>query len=599
MNATLFASLLGGLGLFLLGMRMITDGLKLAAGNALRSILHSWTQTNVRGFFAGILITALVQSSAAVTVAIVGFVNAELLSLAQAVWVVFGANLGSTMTAWLVALVGVSVDVGALALPLVGVGMLLRLANRTNVRGGALGETIAGFGAFFLGIGILQGTFGTLATDFGDWPQQLPEWAGVPAFVAIGMLLTILAQSSSAAIAIALTASASGTLPLELAAPAVVGANIGTTSAALFATFGATAPAKRVAWAHIGFNLLTGAAALTMLPILLSVSTSITALWNAAGNASVVLAVFHTLFNLLGVALMWPLARRLVDFLSRRFVSADEKLGQPLHFDPTLAEVPSLALRGLVLEIARMCRIAFELAEKRVSGVATEPESRQTQEGIVRLGQAVRGFMATMSKGTLPDDVAAALPHLLRATHHIEDVAIDSSLIAGVRAYTRQAAAAHAAGASRDWAVLRAAVLESLRAFPPGRDDASGTGNAIVHESDTTEPEAQPAERDRRLELAYEALKAHLLREGALGRLPVDAMEEDLLKARRLRRLAESAMKARNRLEPWLGQVDGLAPVSDALHAREASTSAQLESAGEPLSRSVERRRHTAAAPRS
>src|SRR5690606_32995084 len=131
-NFSTIASLLGGIGLFLLGMQMMTEGLKLAAGNALRSILKSWTGTNLRGLLAGVLITALVQSSSAVTVASVGFVNAGLLTLSQAVWVIFGANVGTTTTGWLVALVGIKVDVGVLALPLLGIGMLLRLAAGVN-----------------------------------------------------------------------------------------------------------------------------------------------------------------------------------------------------------------------------------------------------------------------------------------------------------------------------------------------------------------------------------------------------------------------------------------------------------------------------------
>src|SRR5690606_36912135 len=177
-NFSTIASLLGGIGLFLLGMQMMTEGLKLAAGNALRSILKSWTGTNLRGLLAGVLITALVQSSSAVTVASVGFVNAGLLTLSQAVWVIFGANVGTTTTGWLVALVGIKVDVGVLALPLLGIGMLLRLAAGVNARRAGLGSAVAGFGAFFLGVGILQGAFSEIAPRIGEWSTGMSGWAG-------------------------------------------------------------------------------------------------------------------------------------------------------------------------------------------------------------------------------------------------------------------------------------------------------------------------------------------------------------------------------------------------------------------------------------
>jgi len=529
------ASLLGGIGLFLLGMQMMTDGLKVAAGNALRSILKSWTSTNWRGLLAGVLITALVQSSSAVTVASVGFVNAGLLTLSQAVWVLFGANVGATTTAWLVALVGIKVDIGMLALPLVGIGMLLRLAAGGKVRRAGFGAAVAGFGAFFLGIGILQAAFSEIAPRIGEWSIGATGWSGSIAFVGIGILLTLLTQASSATVAITLTAAAGGALPVELAAATVIGANIGTTSTAWFASLGATPPAKRAAWAHITFNLVTGAAAVMILPLLLAASTALVSMSGAATDVPATLAVFHTLFNVLGVVLMAPFARSLVRLLSARFVTADEEIGRPTHLDATLASVPALALRGLVLELERMSGLAFELASRRLRGVQPEPAGRQQAEGLIQLGNAIRDFVGEMSAGVLPDDVVAALPDLLRASQHLEDVATESEALRGPRP-ARPSDAVHAEGASPDWAALREAVLAALA--PDGAPDQV---DALA----------------RRLELHYEALKAALLKAGARGRLPVDAMEEDLLHARRMRRVAESALKARRRLAPWLAVLNG------------------------------------------
>ncbi len=530
MNLTTIASILGGIGLFLLGMQMMTDGLKLAAGNALRSILQSWTSSNTRGLLAGALITAIVQSSSAATVAIVGFVNAGLLTLSQAAWVIFGANVGTTTTGWLVALVGVRVDVSTLALPLLGIGMLLRLTARTHKRRAGFGQAIAGFGAFFLGVGILQTSFSDVTPLLDRWPIAPSGALGTLSFVAAGIVLTLLTQSSSATVAITLTAAAGGTIPLNVAAAIIIGASIGTTSTAWFASVGATPPAKRAAWAHISFQLLTGAVALVILPVLLAASTAIVAaLSGRRDDLPATLAVFHTLYSLLGVTLMWPLAPRFVQMLSKRFVSREEEIGRPKHLDTTLVDIPALALRVLVVELERMSALTFELAARRVRGTVAEPASSLQEKGLVQLGNAVRDFIGSMSQGVLPDDVVVALPDLLRASQHLEDVATASAHTGPHR--SRGQAAAHAEGSSPDWAALREAVLAVLTSkIPP----------------------AELTPRAKRIELSYESLKTTLLKAGARGQLHVDAMEEDLLRARRLRRLADSALKAHRRLDPWI-----------------------------------------------
>src|SRR5690606_9292745 len=381
----------------------------------------------------------------------------------------------------------------------------------------------------------LQDAFSEIAPRIGEWSVGADGWAGTIAFVGIGILLTLLTQASSATVAITLTAAAGGAVPIELAAATVVGANIGTTSTAWFASLGATPPAKRAAWAHITFNLVTGVVAVLILPLLLSASTALVSAADTAGDVPAVLAVFHTLFNVLGVVLIAPLAPSLVRLLSARFVTAEEQVGRPAHLDATLVGVPALALRGLVLELERMTKLAFELASRRIRGVQPEPAGRQQAEGLIQLGNAIRDFVGEMSAGVLPDDVVAALPDLMRASQHLEDVATESEALRGPRP-ARPSDAVHAEGASPDWTALREAVLAALT------------------------PDGTPDDLDalaRRLELHYEALKAVLLKAGARGRLPVDAMEEDLLRARRMRRVAESALKARRRLARWLALLDG------------------------------------------
>ena len=329
---TLFVSLLGGLGLFLLGMTMLTDGLKLAAGRALERMLEAWTRTWLHGLFTGVLLTALVQSSTAMTVAAIGFVNAGLLSFTSALWVVFGSNFGSTVTGWLVAWLGFKLKIDAFALPFIGIGMALKLTGEGSRRG-ALGMAVAGFGLLFLGIDMLKQGFEGLG------PQALPslsgDAAGVALSVLVGMLLTIVLQASSATLALALTAVGGGMMPVEAGAGIVVGANVGTTLTAILAAIGATSNARRLAAAHVLFNVLTAVVALAVFSPLLDLIHALGVWLTGSGDAVMQLVLFHSLFNLLGVLLMLPLSAPLVRFLLARFRSADEDAAAPATWTAT------------------------------------------------------------------------------------------------------------------------------------------------------------------------------------------------------------------------------------------------------------------------
>lgn len=530
MTPGVFASLLGGIGLFLLGMWLMTEGLKLAAGGALQAVLESWTRSAPRGFLAGVLITALLQSSSAVTVATLGFVNAGLLNLAQAVWLIIGANVGTTMTGWLVALVGVRVDMAALALPLIGLGMLGRLAFRRRSRLFGAGQAMAGFGAFFLGVGILQAGFSDLLGDVGYLMTGDVTFVSLIAALAIGVTVTVLTQSSSAAIALALTAAATGQIPLVLTAMAVVGSNIGTTSTALLAALSATPAARRVAMAHVIFNATAAAGALVLLSPLLWLSAWLTAGINPQGETPAILAMFHTLFNLLGAGIMALTGSRLIDFLQRRFVSAEESLARPRYLDPTLAAVPSLALRGLVLEVERMREAAFAMVVHRRG--AKQGGAAMDEDRLQPLGLEIRNFIGRMSAGPLPDAVADALPDVIRAVQHLEEIERMSlrlkSLPAGMEA------------ASTSWAGLRQALADSLEG--PGAD-AAELGPACTRLIET-------AER------AYQQVKTDLLQATARGSLPVGQLDGALDLADAYRRCAELAAKTHRRLGPWEGHPD-------------------------------------------
>lgn len=536
MTLSVLASLAGGLGLFIVGMAMMTDGLKVAAGDALRTLLERWTRSALRGLAVGILITAIVQSSTAVTVATVGFVNAGLLTLSQAVWVIFGTNVGTTTTGWLVALVGVKVDVGALALPLVGLGAALRLAAGGRAGPAGMGQALTGFGLFFLGINILQQGFAGLTGLIPALDAAATGWREILIFLALGFVLTQLTQSSSAAVAIALTASAGGAIPLVLAAATVIGTNVGTTTTAFVAAIGATAPAKRVASAHILFNLMTGAVALALL---LPLSTGAAALVRLAGLGADVptqLAVFHTLFNLLGVALMVPLGRPLVAFLQTRFVSQTERLARPRHLDDTVLAMPTLALRALVLETERLAREVFDLVSLRLGGAkaaeASAAAAPPDPEGLLRLGQIIRDTIDRLGATALPPEVAEAIPDLLRSVQHLDTL---------VHAAGKLGAAPQAGpDVDAEWQRLIAAVSDILE-LPPGRSAPQGAAADLAATG----------------EAAYQRMKAALLAAAASGRLGVHAMERALEQAQLVRRCGDVAFKAHRRLSRWVADGNG------------------------------------------
>ncbi|MDP2794523.1 MAG: Na/Pi cotransporter family protein [Sulfurisoma sp.] len=516
---TTAGGLLGGIGLFLLGMGLMTDGLKLAAGPALERILAHSTKTRLRGLASGVLVTALVQSSSAVTVAAIGFVNAGLLTLGQSMWVLFGANVGTTMTGWLVALVGLKFKIEVLALPLIGIGMALRLTGSGNRRG-ALGQALAGFGVLFLGIDMLKESFSGMATDF-----RLPQGEGVKETlvqVLIGIALTVLMQSSSASLAIALTAAQGGLLTPQGAAAVVIGANIGTTATALIASIGATPNAKRAAAAHILFNLLTGAVALALLPWLVSAIGMAGEALELDSAPAAQLALFHTAFNLLGVVLVWPLAESMTRFLEGRFRAAEEDEARPRYLDSNVAAVPALALDALEREVRRMGGIALRMMREAMAGAAQDKLAKD-QQIVARLNQEIADFIARLNRAGMSQDSARRLPHILRVARYYEAVAELAMEAAAAARETPLPALIEAGGSFLDQATR----LFS-RVDPEGKPAHGADVETGLHS----------------LEGGYQMLKTELLEAGAQGRLPVANMDARLRAASSIHRAVQQAAKA-------------------------------------------------------
>jgi len=495
------ARLAGGIGLFLLGMGLMTEGLKVAAGQALRDILARSTATRLRGVASGFLVTSLVQSSSAVTVATIGFVNAGLLTLGQALAVTYGSNIGTTMTGWLVAVIGFHVNIRAFALPLIGVGMALRLLS-AHGRLGPLGEAVAGFGVFFLGIEMLRAAFDGLS---GQVELASLVGAGAPRvllFVAIGFALTVLMQSSSAAIAIILTAVGGGVLPLGSGAALVIGANVGTTSTAAIAVIGATPNAKRVAAGHIAFNGITGAVALALLPFLLAAIIWGRESLQLDAESAAVLAAFHTTFNLLGVALLWPLTDRLIHFLGERFRSAEEDDATPRFLDRNVLATPRLAFDALVLELTRVSQLSRRFATSALRDENLTPDEISAgRRALGALVDAVGDYTQLLQRTRLPAQMDGLLPTALRVSRYYIEAAELAELIVADRGSVAGAASAPVRQEIQSFVGQAAKLMERA-----GIEVAGYRSDQIAEEIGVLEQE-------------YQRLKALLLGAGVKGTL--------------------------------------------------------------------------------
>ena len=245
---------LGALALLLWGMDLLSSGIQKGAGNKLQKLLSVVSGNRFTAVLTGLLVTAIIQSSSATTVMVVSFVNAQILSLTQAIGIIFGANIGTTVTAWIVSLLGFSFKISAFAIPLIGIGFFIKSQKKYKIKD--FGDMILGFGLLFLGLDLLGDTL-SLNPESVSFINSITTWGywGIIAGVLLGAILTALIHSSSAFTAIVLTMAASGSLNWDLSAALVLGSNIGTTIDAVLSSISASTNAKRAAAVHVGFNI--------------------------------------------------------------------------------------------------------------------------------------------------------------------------------------------------------------------------------------------------------------------------------------------------------------------------------------------------------
>jgi phosphate:Na+ symporter len=351
--------ILGALAFFIYGMKMMSDGIQRAAGSQLRMILRSMTKNRFLGVFTGFLVTALVQSSSATTVMTVSFVNAGLLSLVESAGVMMGANIGTTITGWIVSILGFKIKLAHYSIPLFAIGVPLFLIAKGKTK--YWGEFIIGFAILFMGLSALKSSVPDIKgnPEILDFLRNFTEWGLLSRlfFVGVGALLTVVVQSSSASMAITLTMCAQGWLPLDVAAAMILGENIGTTITAELASLIANTNAKRSARIHSLFNVI-GVAWMVLLlpfylPILTDLAESLMSIDAAnAGDVPLILAAFHTTFNLINVLLMLPFVPWLVKVST---LSVKEEEGEDLErlrFIKNTAITPELSVEAVQKETA-------------------------------------------------------------------------------------------------------------------------------------------------------------------------------------------------------------------------------------------------------
>jgi phosphate:Na+ symporter len=359
--------IIGSIALFLYGMKLMSDGIQQTTGERMQKVIGFMTGNRFMGVITGMLITAIIQSSSATTVMVVSFVNAGLLSLEQSIGVIMGANIGTTITAWIVSLLGFSINPSTTALPAIGIGFIMQIVKWKHRD---LGMVFMGFGFLFLGLSFLTQSMPTVHTESFPFLTKI-SGQGLPSLIVgtgIGLIITLLAHSSSATTAIVMTMAQNSSINFPLAAAMILGANIGTTIDAAIASIGTKTPAKQAALVHVLFNVIGSMWALIFFRPLLWVVDAITPGTVSGAGITMHLAMLHTIFNLLNTILFFPFVKpfaRLVSFLIKDKSPNKAETVQPSYRleyrSGTIQDTPELQIIRAEKEIRDMAGLASSM----------------------------------------------------------------------------------------------------------------------------------------------------------------------------------------------------------------------------------------------
>lgn len=353
-----FKTIAAGVSIFLFGMLFLEDGFTYFSGGVLERTLKKSTDKTHKSILFGLVSTTVMQSSSLISVITISFISAGLIELASGIGIIFGANLGTTTGAWLMAGLGMKVKISAYAMPMLVFGLILNFQHSKTMRG--IGKILAGLGFLFLGIHYMKEGFEAFKTTIDLSAYAMDGFRGDVIFLLIGVVATVIMQSSHATLMLILAALASAQISYENALSLAIGANIGTTITAIIGSLSSTIQGKRLALAHLIFNAVTALIAIIFLKqFMWAVDELSLAIGIRADDWTLKLAVFHTLFNLVGVLVMTPLIGRLVTGLERFVKPKSKGLHEPIYLNESALQLPDTALNVLYQEANHLYEVAF------------------------------------------------------------------------------------------------------------------------------------------------------------------------------------------------------------------------------------------------
>jgi len=353
--------ILGGIALFLIGMEYMESGFKTFSGGMLEQVLEKFTNTTPKAITTGFISTAIVQSSSLISVIVISFLTAELITLASAIGIIFGSNIGTTATAWLVSMFGLKIKISAYAMPMIVMGIIIPIFLKDKSWKG-IASILIGLGVIFLGIGYMKEGFETLKEGMNLASYAMDGYLGIFVYVLVGAVATVVIQSSSATMAIIITALATGQIEYANALALAIGANLGTTVTAVIGSLKSNENGKRLAVAHFIFNMITGFIAIAFIYQLTDLVDYLSKIVGiGVENYAMKLALFHTIFNVVGVVVVSPFIKYLVSFLNKLFIPKTIEVGQAKYLDDSVLEMPDVAISAITKEIKHLFNNAFKI----------------------------------------------------------------------------------------------------------------------------------------------------------------------------------------------------------------------------------------------
>lgn len=361
-----FKEISAGIAIFLFGMLSLEEGFRTFTGGILEKVLKRTTNKLWKSLSFGVLTTTVMQSSSLVSVIAISFLGAGLIGLAQGIGIVFGANLGTTTGAWLVAGFGLKVKISSYAMPMLVFGVILLFQKSRQLKG--IGYVLLGLGFLFLGIHYMKEGFEAFKDTINLAEYAVPGYRGLFLFALIGVAATVIMQSSHATLVLIITALAAQQITYENALALAIGANIGTTITAILGSLSSNEQGKRLAGAHLIFNAVTGLIAIVLMQPLMQTVDIISAYVGIADqNYTLKLAVFHTLFNLIGIVVMVPFISRLVSFLENIILEDPDHFAKPKYLNDSALEFSDTAIEALRMETLHIYSKATEIIARGLS----------------------------------------------------------------------------------------------------------------------------------------------------------------------------------------------------------------------------------------